>query len=172
MNSISLLSIHSEKIEKSILIIRAFKVMVDSSLAELYGVSTKALNQAVKRNKHRFPSDFYFQLTQQEKEEVVTNCDHLRKLRFSATLPNVFTEHGALMLASVLNSKRAIAASIFVVRAFLRLREMLSAHKELTQKLMELEGKIQKHDHHIKALFDAIYQMMNPPISKKRRIGF
>jgi len=102
--------------------------MIDSDLAVLYGVTTKALNQAVKRNVDRFPHDFMFELTTSEKDEVVTNCDHLKKLKFSPNLPKVFTEHGTLMLASVLNSKRAIEASVYVVRAFVRLREFLSAH--------------------------------------------
>ena len=97
-----------ERIEKTILVIRGHKVMVDADLAELYGVSTKVLNQAVKRNNDRFPKDFIFRLTNQEKLEVVTNCDHLRKLKFSPAQPFAFTEHGAVMVASVLNSKRAV----------------------------------------------------------------
>lgn len=105
-----------ERIERSILLIQGQKVILDIDLAELYGVPTKALNQAVKRNKDRFPPDFMFRLTKKEKEEVVTICDHLEKLKFSPALPNVFTEHGTIMLASVLNSKRAIKTTLPFVR--------------------------------------------------------
>lgn len=171
-NKIASALLEQEIINKSILFIRGHKVMIDMDLANLYQVTTKALNQAVKRNSHRFPEDFYFQLTQNEKEKVVTDCDHLKKLRFSPTLPYAFTEHGALMLASVLNSERAIKASVLVVRAFVKLREIISTNKDLLLKLNELEGKIQKHDRHIKIIFENIYQMMNPPLPPKRRIGF
>jgi hypothetical protein len=162
----------TDRIERSILLIRGHRVMLDADLAELYGVSTRALNQAVKRNRNRFPSDFMFRLTKKEKEEVITNCDHLQKLKFSPSIPNAFTEHGAIMLASVLNSQGAVEVSIYVVRAFVRLREMLSAHKQIARKLSELERRIQRHDDHIRALFDAIRQMMAPPGKKERRIGF
>jgi len=114
-----------ERVERSILLIRGEKVMLDADLAKIYGVPTKALNQAVKRNIDRFPDDFMFQLTKHEKEEVVTNCDHLKRLKFSPTLPHAFTEHGAIMLATVLNNPIAVRASIQVVRAFIRLRRML-----------------------------------------------
>jgi hypothetical protein len=109
-----------ERIERSILLIRGVKVILDADLAQLYGVSTKAFNQAVKRNRDRFPDDFTFRLTKEEKGEVVTNCDHLQRLRFSSVLPVAFTEHGAIMAATVLNSDRAIKLSVFVVRAFLK----------------------------------------------------
>ena len=160
------------RIERAILIIRGQKVMLDADLAGLYGVSTRVLNQAVKRNRSRFPSDFMFRLTKGEKEEAITNCDHLRKLRFSPSLPNAFTEHGAIMLASLLNSHRAIEVSVHVVRTFVRLREMLSTHKEVSRKLSELEKKVEGHDEHIRALFQAIRQLMAPPDKKQRRIGF
>src|SRR5215475_3025437 len=129
-----------EGIESRILLVRGQKVMLDSDLADVYGTTTKALNQAVKRNRRRFPADFMFQLTAQEKEEVVTNCDHLRRLKYSPALPHAFTEHGALMLASILNSATAVQASIAVVRAFIRLREILATHTELAGKLAELEN--------------------------------
>jgi len=103
-----------ERIEQSILLIRGHRVMLDADLADLYRVPTKALNQAVKRNKDRFPGDFMFQLTKEEKAEVVTNCDHLQKLKFSPTLPYAFTEHGAIMLANVLNSQVAVQVSFLV----------------------------------------------------------
>ena len=110
--------IPGELIEKKILLIRGEKVMLDSDLAELYGVPTKALNQAVKRNKERFPDDFMFQLAKTEKDEVVTNCDHLSRLKFSPNLPFAFTEHGAIMAATILNSPVAVQTSIHVVRTF------------------------------------------------------
>jgi len=109
--------------------------MLDADLAALYGVATKVLNQAVKRNQKRFPSDFSFRLTETEKNEVVTNCDHLSRLRFSHVLPYAFTEHGAIMLSSVLNSERAMETSVQVVRAFVRLREILSSNRELAHRL-------------------------------------
>lgn len=161
-----------QRIERSILLIRGQKVMLDADLAELYGVPTKALNQAVKRNQDRFPLDFMFRLTNQERNEVVTNCDHLQKLKFSSVLPYAFTEHGAIMLASVLNTQRAIEVGVYVVRAFVKLREMLATHKELAQKLAELERKLESHDEHIRSLFEAIRQLMAPAQPKRRPIGF
>lgn len=143
--------------------------MLDSDLAELYGVATKRLNEQVRRNVSRFPLDFMFQLTAKEKTEVVANCDHLQHLRFSSALPHAFTEHGAVMLASVLNSPIAVEASIQVVRAFIRLREILSAHKGLAQKLESLE---RKYDAQFKVVFDAIRRLMAPPSPPRRRIGF
>ncbi len=124
-----------ERIERAILFIRGQKVMLDTDLAALYGVTTKRLNEQVKRNRDRFPDDFMFQLTQEEKEKVVANCDHLKKLKFSPSLPYAFTEHGAVMLASILNSAVAIEVSIQVVRTFNRLREYVVHHKALAQKL-------------------------------------
>ena len=143
--------------------------MLDTDLAVLYGVPTKALNQAVKRNGSRFPPDFMFQLTDAEKAEVVTNCDHLRHLRFSPHLPYAFTEHGALMLANVLNSERAAQTSVQVVRAFVRLRQMLASHADLARKLDALE---RKYDRQFKVVFEAIRQLMTPPQTKRREIGF
>ena len=162
-----------EKIERSILMIRGLKVILDADLAGLYGVSTKALNQAIKRNKERFPSDFMFRLTAAEKEEVVTNCDHLKRLKFSPVLPTAFTEHGAIMAATVLNSARAIKVSLFVVRAFLKLREMLRTQKEFAHKLEDIEKKFSEHDEKFKIVFQSIRRLMEPaPDPPKRRIGF
>jgi hypothetical protein len=158
-----------ERIERAILSIRGDKVMLDSDRAELYGVSTGALNQAVKRNLGRFPPDFMFQLTATEKTEVVTNCDHLIQLRFSPHLPYAFTEHGALMLANVLNSERAAQTSVQVVRAFVRLRQLLSSNAELARKLETLE---KKYDRQFRVVFDAIRRLMSPPEPKRREIGF
>ncbi len=159
-------------IDQRIFLIRGQRVMLDADLADLYGVPTKALNQAVKRNLDRFPPDFMFLLSEKEKKEVVTICDHLKKIKYSNTLPYAFTEHGALMLASVLNSPRAVELSLFVVRAFIRLREMLSAHKDLALKLEELERHVRGHDGHIQTLFEAIRQLMAPDPGKNRKIGF
>jgi hypothetical protein len=161
-----------EAVAHRILLIRGENVMLDADLAELYGVPTKALNQAVKRNIERFPADFMFQLSGLEKKEVVTNCDHLAKLKFSRTLPYAVTEHGALMLGNVLKSDRAIEISLMVVRTFVQLREMLSTHKELATKLEALERKIGSHDQAIAGLIDAIRQLMAPPAQSKRTIGF
>src|SRR5215470_8031044 len=162
----------ARRIESRILLIRGQKVMLDADLAEVYRTTTKALNQAVKRNRERFPADFMFRLTTREKVEVVTRCDHLSNLKYSRNLPQAFTEHGAVMLASVLNSEAAVQASIAVVRAFVKLREMLGSHKELGRKLAELEKRIEGHDEEIKALFEAIRQLMAPEEKSARRIGF
>lgn len=164
----------SKPIESLILTLRDRKVMIDADLAGLYGVPTKALNQAMKRNADRFPEDFVFQLTQQEKIEVVTNCDHLARLKYSPTLPYAFTEHGAIMAATVLNSPRAVEVSVYVVRAFIKMREYLASHKELAQQLRELERKVGSHDEAIRSLVKAIQQLMQPPEEpkKKGRIGF
>jgi len=161
------------RIERGILLIRGERVILDADLAELYGVETRALNQAVKRNIDRFPSDFMFRLTKAEKGEVVTNCDHLERLKFSPVLPWAFTEHGAIMAANVLNSARAVRASVFVVRAFVRLRGILLHHKELAAKLAQLERKLQGHDRQIMALLEAVRQLMAPPSDPPRKpIGF
>lgn len=129
-----------ERIEQTILIIRNQKVILDSDLAALYGVKTKVLNQAVKRNSNRFPEDFMFRLTTKE-NELVTNCDQFKKLKYSSSLPYVFTEHGALMAANVLNSPQAITMSVVIVRTFIKLRQILSLNKDLARRLDELEGK-------------------------------
>jgi hypothetical protein len=160
-----------EQIERAILQIRGEKVMLDLDLANIYGVTTKALNQAVKRNSSRFPLDFMFRLTETEKTEVVTNCDHLARLKFSPHLPFAFTEHGALMLANVLNSERAAQTSVQVVRAFVKLRQLLASNAELARKLDAME---KKYDAQFKIVFDAIRQLMSPPEPepKRREIGF
>src|SRR3990167_1101816 len=155
-----------------ILLIRNQKVMLDADLAELYSVPTKALNQAVKRNPARFPKDFMFQLTEAEKREVVTNCDHLHKLKFSRTLPFAFTEHGAIQAANVLNSPQAVEMGVYVVRAFIRLRELIASNKELAQRLEELEQrmehKLDSHDQAITGLIKTLRQLMTPPEPKRR----
>ena len=159
-------------IEARIIELRGQKVIIDADLGELYGVTTKRLNEQVRRNIERFPEDFMFRLSAEEKTEVVANCDHLKKLKFSPVLPNVFTDHGAIMAASVLNSQRAVEVSVYVVRAFVRLRLLVSTHKELSRKLEELERKVSGHDQAIVGLFDAIRSLMAQPEPKKRKIGF
>jgi len=159
----------TERIDRSILNIRGHRVMVDADLADLYGVTTKQLNQQVKRNRDRFPSDFMFRLTKEEKTKVVANCDHLKRLKFSPVLPHAFTEHGALMLASVLNSPVAVHTSIEVVRAFIRMREAIMSYKGLAKKLDAME---ERYDVQFKVVFDAIRELMTPVARKRTRIGF
>ncbi len=165
-----------ELIATKILLIRNRRVMIDADLAELYGVTTKALNQAVKRNTTRFPEDFMFRLSSEEKQEVVTNCDHLNKLKFSKALPFAFTEYGAIQAANVLNSPQAAEVSVYVVRAFVRLRELLASNKDLAQQLDELEQRIERkletHDQAITGLINTLRLMMAPEDPKKRPIGF
>ena len=160
-------------IQQRILLIRGEKVIIDADLAEAYGVPTRRLNEQVKRNKERFPGDFMFQLSADEKTEVIANCDHLNKLKFSKALPHAFTEHGAIMAASILNSPKAIEVSVFVVRAFVQLREVIVGHKELAHKIAQLERNLGDHDEQIMVLVEAIKQLMDPkPPPKTRRIGF
>ena len=171
-----------ERIDNAILEIRGQKVMLDYDLAAIYGVSTKALNQAVKRNRDRFPEGFVFQLTGEEKAELVTNCDRLATLKHSSSVPYAFTamtlgmpqaaQHGAVMLASVLKSKRAMEVSVFVVRAFIRMRRMLTDQRRFATKLAELESKLATHDKNFQIVFAAIKQLMLPPEPRKKRIGF
>jgi hypothetical protein len=161
------------RIEQRILLIRGQRVIIDSDLAEFYGVSTKRLNEQVRRNKKRFPEDFVFQLSGDEKSEVVAKCDHLGNLKYSRVLPLAFTEHGALMAASVLSSSRAVEVSVFVVRAFVKLRQAIEAHKELAAKLNQLERRLTQHDTQILSLVEAIRRLAEPSaVPEKRRIGF
>jgi len=165
----ALVKISTKGIANVILLIRGQKVILDSDLAKLYGVTTKRLNEQVKRNRKKFPGDFMFKLTIGEKAEVVANCDHLGQLKFSPVRPFAFTEHGAIMAANVLNSPRAVEVSVQVVRAFVRLREMLASNAELAQKLNELE---RKYDAQFRVVFDAIRQLMSPPEPQRKQIGF
>lgn len=146
--------------------------MLDNDLAELYGVETKMLVRAMKRNIDRFPSDFMFRLTAEEFEILRYQFGTSRKWGGRRYPPYAFTEHGAVMLASVLNSQRAIEASIFVVRAFVRMREILSVHKEFGRKLSELERRVAGHDEDIATLIKTIKQLIHPPEKPKKRIGF
>ena len=162
-----------DQIEPLIHEIRGQKVVFDSDLAALYGVPTKVLNQAIQRNVDRFPSDFRFQLTEAELEslrsQIVTSNVGRGGRRY---LPYVFTEHGGVMAASVLNSPRAVEVSVFVVRAFVKLRQLVLAHKELAGKLDQLERKVGSHDEAIKQLVAAIRQLMAPPDPPKREMGY
>ena len=176
------------RIEGRIQLIRGLRVMIDADLAQLYGVPTKALNQAVKRNAARFPPDFMFQLDAPEKTEVVTNCDHLSKLKFSKALPFAFTEYGAVALANVLASAQAVEMGIYVVRAFVQLRQASSVHADLAKRLTELELSTERlelsHDtfsrntrNQLRQVFEALRELADkvtppePPPSK-RPIGF
>lgn len=159
----------SELIERRILLIRGQRVMVDADLAMLYGVATKRLKEQVKRNPGRFPADFMFELTAEEKGEVVANCDHLTKLKYSPYLPLVFSEHGVLMLANVLNNTRAVEMSVQIVRTFVRLRTMLATHKALARQIEEME---KKYDDQFRIVFDTLRLLLEPPEKPKRRIGF
>ncbi len=161
-------------IERRIYVIRAQKVMLDSDLAELYKVPTYRLNEAVKRNRERFPRDFMFQLSQKEAECLTSQIAMSNAGRGGRrTLPYVFTEHGVAMLSSVLNSDRAVQVNIAVMRAFVRLRQMIATHKELAHKIDELERKFAEHDSQLQTVFQAIRELVDPPlVPAKRRIGF
>ncbi len=132
-----------EQIASRIVSVRGRRVVLDSDLAALYGVETRVLNQAVQRNSRRFPADLAFRLTAAEREEVSTNCDHLKNLKYSAARPLAFTEHGALMAASVLNSRRAVEVGLYVVRAFVQMREAIGAPREISRRLDELEKRVE-----------------------------
>jgi len=162
------------RIESLIYTIRGLRVMLDSDLAKIYEVSTMRLNEQFKRNSSRFPSDFTFQLTQREFADLISQIAISKKGRGGRRkLPWVFTEHGALMLASVLNSPIAVEASVRVVRAFVLMREQLTANKELAQKLVELESRVSGHDEAIQNLFEAIRQLVEPPLpADRKQIGF
>ena len=158
-----------------IITIRNQKVIIDRDLAEIYGVETRRLNEQVKRNPDRFPEDFMFQLTKEEADVWVRSRSQFAILKRGKTikyLPYAFTEYGAIMAANVLKSPQAVRMSVFVVRAFVKLREMLAAHKDLAHKLAELERKLQNHDESIQSLVIAIRQLMRPPAPKRRPIGF
>ncbi|MFH0839527.1 MAG: ORF6N domain-containing protein [Candidatus Omnitrophota bacterium] len=164
--------ISQELIERKIYIIRGQKVMLDRDLADLYGVPTGRLNEQVRRNIKKFPHDFMFRLTDKEAKSLISHFA-ISKRGGTRHLPYAFTEQGVAMLSSVLTSDRAIDVNIAIMRAFVRFRRMISAHKELAQKLAELEKKIEKHDVEIIAIFEAIRQLMEPMPKKERsKIGF
>ena len=158
-----------EFIEKRIFYLRNEKVMIDRHLAEMYDVDTRILNQAVKRNMKRFPREFMFQLSREERDEVITICDDLETLKYARTMPFAFTEHGLAMLSSVLNSDRAIQVSIEIIKAFVRLRKMLATHKDLRRKIEAMESK---HDEQFRIIFTAIKQLLEEDDRPKQKIGF
>lgn len=169
MNSAKSL-IPTERIQTLIVIVRGQKVLLDRDLAILYGVETRVLNQAVRRNRDRFPADFMFELTRDEIigiSQIVTSSE----VKFSKRV-TVFTEQGVAMLSSVLRSKRAILVNIEIMRAFVSLREMLTSNRELADKLRELERCIVTHDEQIQVIFEAIRQLLSPPKTRRRQIGF
>lgn len=166
-----------EQIERRIYLIRGYKVMVDADLANLYQVKTKVLNQAVRRNIERFPKDFMFQLTSEEVKALRSHFVTLEKGRgkHRKYFPYAFTEQGVAMLSSVLRSPRAIAINILIMRAFVKLRELLFTHKGLARKIGELEQRVGTHDQHILKIFEQIHELMTPvlpPPEPKRRIGY
>jgi hypothetical protein len=146
--------------------------MLSVDLAELYGVETRVLNQAVKRNIERFPEDFMFMLTENEANSLVSQNVIPHKKYFGGHLPYAFTEQGVAMLSGILNSDRAVHVNIAIMRIFVKLRNLIEGNKELADKLNQLEAKVQRHDDEIKAIFDAIRQLMIPPEKPKREIGF
>ena len=160
-------------VESRILFLRHQRVILDADIAELYGVPVKVLNQQIKRNQRRFPPDFVFQLTAKEhkalRSQTVTSKEGRGGRRY---LPHAFTEHGAIMAATVLNSQRAVEMSVFVVRAFVRLREMLATNRKLASKIDELENRLDTHDSTINELIDAIKELMTPEDPPRKRIGF
>lgn len=161
--------IPSERIEKSILLIRGERVMLDADLANLYGVETKVLNRAVKRNLLRFPGDFMFQLTVKEVEALRFHFGTSKGRGGRRYRPYAFTEQGVAMLSSVLNSERAVLVNIAIVRTFVKLRRLLASHAELSRSLAKLE---KKYDHQFKVVFDAIRQLMTVPTTRSKPIGF
>ena len=163
-----------QEIEKRILLIRGLKVMIDSHLAELYGVSPKRLNEQVRRNIRRFPDDFMFQLTHAEYAALRSQFATLEagRGRHRKYLPYAFTEQGVAMLSSVLNSARAIEVNIAIMRAFVRLREIIASHKELAKRLANLKLLVDSHDRRIGSLFEAIRLLLAPEEKPRRHIGF
>ena len=166
-------SIPVEQVERKIHLIRDQKVMLDSDLAELYEVETRVLNQAVKRNLSRFPEDFMFQLSKEEAEQLSrSQFVTLKRGQNIKYLPYVFTEQGVAMLSSVLRSERAVQVNIAIMRAFVKLRELMTTHRELSDKITALERKYDAHDEQIRKIFEAIRLLLTPPIKAKRPVGF
>ena len=164
--------ISTESIVNKIVFLRGEKVLLDHDLAELYGVETKVLKQAVRRNIKRFPDDFMFELTKEENQSLRSQNVTLKRGRHSKYSPFAFTEQGVAMLSSVLNSERAIEVNISIMRAFVQLRKMIASHDKLARKLAELEQHLESHDEQIQAIFEAIRQLMIPPTKPRKKIGF
>lgn len=172
MSKQSKLTIPDEAISSKIYLIRGQKVMLDSELAELYQVETKRLNEQVKRNTARFPEDFMFTLTEEEWENLKSQNATSRNWGGRRTLPNVFTEHGVLMLSSVLNSERAIQVNIQIMRIYVRIREMLLTHKDLLLKIEQMEKKLTDHDERIQSIFHYLKQFIQEQQTPRIEIGF
>ena len=164
--------IPAEIIEKRIFLIKGQKVMLDQHLSDLYEVETKILKRAVRRNIDRFPNDFMFELNDIEYKALRSQIGTLKRGEHSKYLPFVFTEQGVAVLSSVLKSKRAVQVNIQIMRIFVKLREMISTHKELAKKLDELERKFERHDEQIHSIFEAIRELMRPTKKEGRKIGF
>jgi len=163
------MTVPMERVENRILSIRGHRVMLDADLAELYGVPTKRLNEAVRRNAARFPEDFMFQLTAREAETLRSQIATSNGRGGRRYIPYAFTELGVAMLSSVLNSERAVQVNIAIMRAFVRLRELAASHNDVHRRLDEMEGK---SDRQFKVVFDAIRALMEPPVKPRRRIGY
>jgi phage regulator Rha-like protein len=167
-----------EHITQSILVLRGYRVLLDTELASLYGVSIKRFNEQVRRNRERFPADFMFQLTAEEQAALRSQFATLKPGRgqHRKYLPYAFTEHGAIMAATILNSPRAVQVSVYIVRAFVKLREVLNSDRELARRFAQLETRLDKrlteHDQQIAAILSAIRQLMHQPEPKRRPIGF
>ena len=169
MKKLAIALLPQETIESKIFFLRGKRVMLDRALAILYGVETRALNQAVRRNMRRFPEDFMFQITKEEFNSLRSHFVTLKRGQHRKYLPYVFTEQGVAMLSSVLNSERAIQVNIQIMRAFIKLKEMLSTHKDLKQKIEEME---KKYDYQFKIVFDAIKQLIRTTSRTKRQNRF
>ena len=159
--------VSERSIEKMIFVVREQKVIIDRDIAKLYGVPTKALNQAVKRNTKRFPDEFVIQLTNKEKNELVTLCDRFNSLKHSSVNPYAFTEHGVAMLSSVLNSEKAVQVNIAIIRTFIKLRQLIDTNREVAQKISQLERKYDHHDFQIQKLFDKVRSI--PLLQEEKR---
>ena len=165
-------TVPAEVIERRICLIRSQKVMLDRDLASLYGVTTFNLNKAVQRNTKRFPSDFMFRLTAQEYGALRFQIGILKRGQHAKYPPHAFTEQGVAMLSSVLRSEKAVQVNIAIMRAFVRLRQLLASHKDLADKLIQHERKLKDHDESIRSLFDDMHQLMDPPAKPRAPIGF
>jgi len=164
------ITIPDEVIINKIYVIRDQKVMIDSDIAELYGVTTKRLNEQVKRNSNRFPSNFMFELTKEEKNQLVANCDHLKKLKFSPVLPKVFTEHGILMLSSVLNSELAVKMSVQIIETFVQLRKLANNYDDIMHKINEMESR---NNEQFSEIYEVLKRLLSKPEEQARKaIGY
>lgn len=168
----SIVKVPDEIIINKIIVLRDKKVMLDRDLAALYGVTTKRLNEQVKRNIKRFPDDFMFQITKKEKENIILHFGHLAPLKFSSVLPYVFTEHGAVMLASILNSDKAIKVNIQIVRVFTQIRQMLTDNTELRLEIEKIKKKVDNHNQNIELVFKYLDQLLEKKEKPRKKIGY